>query len=284
MNELTEAALGYLGLGMHLLALTGKRPHPRYHAEWDWDNSIHGTPETYAESVALGNIFEDPTVTGLAILIPQHVLVADIDTEAAAALFVELAGEYPDTVAAQTKNGLHLWFLAPGADGSLWLGDRALLFKGFGGYVVAPPSAHFDEHGERDFTYTWIKPMGGTDGFDWLPDGIAARARAERALSAGKPAVEYGPPVSMEPEMHEGRWTGRGWGALDIEGLRQAIIHAKDGNQNNLVYWAACTARDEGVPFEDAMTQLLSAATEGHHPIERAKSTIRGAYKVRGRG
>jgi hypothetical protein len=271
-------------LGHHLLALQGKRPHPKYHEEWDWDNSIHGAPETAEEHQALISVFRDKTVTGLAILIPEHVLVADVDTEAAAALFVELAGGMPDTVAAQTKNGLHLWFLAPGADGSLWLGDRTLLFKGFGGYVVAPPSAHFDEHGEQDFTYTWIKPMGGAAGFDWLPDGIAARARAERALSAGKPAVEHGNPVSMEPEIIDGRWTGRGWGVLDIEGLRQAIIHAKDGNQNNVIYWAACTARDEGVAYEDAMTQLLSAANEGHHPIERAKSTIRGAYKVRGRG
>ena len=106
VNDLTEAALGYLRLEMHLLALTEKRPNPRYHSKgeddevgWSWDKSIHGWPETDADLHALEEVFTHPSTTGVAILIPMHVLVADVDTEEAAVLFAELAGgETPRTV------------------------------------------------------------------------------------------------------------------------------------------------------------------------------------------
>jgi hypothetical protein len=282
MHDLTRAAISYLAAGHHLLALTGKRPNTKYHQGWDWDRSIHGLPESAEDEDRLNDIFADKTTTGVAILIPENVLVADIDTEAAASLFQSMSDEVPNTQTGKTPNGLHLWFLAPGANGSQWLGDRTLLFKGYGGYVVAPPSAHFNEYGQQDGVYEWI---GGWGVIDWLPEKIDERLKAQRALTATEPVkTSEGGAFLFVPTDEDGRWTGQGWGAWHIEGLCRAIIDAPEGNQNNMIAWAAMQARDEGVPFPTAMTQLLAAALEGNHPKHRAEATIRGAYKRVRRG
>lgn len=283
MSDLTIAASEYLAAGMHILALTGKRPNTAYHETWDWENSIHGTPETDDDLAALKDVFTDPTTTGIALLIPQHFLVADVDTPEAAALFQELAGSDPaewDTRTARTTNGLHLWYWAPGADRNLWVGGRTLLLKGFGGYVVAPPSAHFNAKGEQDGVYTWIGDWGPVD---WLPEGIAERIRFEQAQRPD-PVERGGHPILYVPLDAQFHWTWKGWSYWNIDGLCRAIREAADGNQNNMIAWAAMQARDEGVPFEQAMPQLLAASVEGGHPERRARTTINGVYKRGSRG
>jgi hypothetical protein len=276
LTDLVEPAIEYLIRGHHLLALSQKRPHPRYHAGWSWDESIHGVPENGDEAAALDRVFSDPTVTGLAILIPQHVLVADVDTEEAAALFMELVGEMPETVTAKTTKGLHVWFAAPGATSNLWLGGRTLLFKGFGGYVAAPPSRHFDSNGVQDGVYTWLRPFDS--GIDFLPDRIAALIAARDAQKAIEPVWE-----STSRQVMVVDWP-KLYPAWDIEGLCRAIREAPDGNQNNMIAWAAMQARDEGVPYEAAMPLLLQAALDGNHPRKRALTTIKGAFTRRRRG
>lgn len=288
--ELTQAALGYLGAGYHLLALHEKRPNTRYHGRtedeevgWSWEKSIHGVPETPEEIEALDEVFTHPSTTGIALLIPEHVLVADIDTEPAAALFAEMVPEVPETVLARTPKGLHIWFLAPGADASVWLGGRTLLFKGFGGYVAAPPSDHFNAEGEIDGVYTWLR--GPETGMGWLPDALGEALKQQRALDARTPAKttsnarDFAVPVDAD-----GHWTRKGWGQSHMEGLVKAIIEAPDGNQNNVIAWAALVAQEEGVPYSEAMDVLLAAAVKGGHPRARAKATIQGAYKRRSRG
>lgn len=284
MNDLTVAALDYLRRGHHLLALHEKRPNPVYHAKpdddtpgWSWDRSIHGVPETPEEQAALAAVFEDPSTTGVAILIPPHYLVADIDTEEAAALFTQLVENPPmtddfrlETVTAKTPQGLHVWFYAPGADSNRWLGGRTLLFKGFGGYVAAPPSAHFGADGHQDGVYTWMRDFD--TGMDDLPAGIEERMKFESALTSLE-----SPRTGQTGSFVVVNWPFLypGW---HLEGLCRAIREAPDGNQNNMIAWAAMQARDEGVPYSVAMPQLLQAALDGNHPRRRALATIKGAF------
>ena len=275
------AASQYIWDGHRILALRGKRPHPRYHENWSWDNSFHGTLEPGSDDhIRFCEVFDDPTVTGIAILIPQHVLVADIDTEAAAELFRDLAGNPVNTAIARTTKGLHVWYMAPGADGSRWLGDRTLLFKGFGGYVAVEPSKHFtdDTLREQDGSYSWVLSI--SNGIDWLPEGIAAMLAAQDAVSDMLPKHTDEDMTRLELQFDADGWVG-GYATFRMEGLANAIENAKDGNQNNVIHWAACVARDGGVPLEVAMETLLAAALRGNHPRSRAVSTIRGAYKVR---
>lgn len=294
MPDLIPAALDYLAAGHHLLALTGKRPNPRYHAKpeedgvpgWSWDRSIYGLPESDEDIEAFKEVFTHPSTTGIALLIPEHVLVADVDSEPAAQLFRHLAGSDPlDTRTSKTPNGYHIWFLAPGADQSVWLGNRSLLFKGYGGYVAAPPSDHFDDEGNIDGTYAWI---GDWEPIDWLPEGIDAYIKQMRENARPEPNKEDGrrlilkvtgaKPVSIFSDRVE--WAME-W---NLAGLASAIINAPEGNQNAMIAWAAMVAQEEGVPYDTAMAVLLDAALLGNHPRKRAVATIRGVYQRRGRG
>jgi hypothetical protein len=204
-------------------------------------------------------------------------LVADVDTEEAAVLFMGLAGEMPDTAIAETPNGLHLWFLAPGFDANQWLGGRKLLFKGFGGYVAAPPSAHFDADGVQDGVYTWLSDP--SQGYDLLPERISSHLAAKRHLEAIAPSKDTSGSVGHVEFDDKGRATWRMWQVWDLSGLQRAIREADDGNQNNIIHWAAMRAAETGVPFDVAMKDLLAAALEGHHPRRRAETSIRSGYR-----
>ena len=293
MTPLQDAALEYLAAGLHLLALTGKKPNGRVHGEhWDWDDSFNGAAESADEIEAVIRAFsEEVGTTGIAILIPADFLVADVDSDRAAQLLQDLGWHpEPDSIVAQTKNGLHVWFWYPGADKNRWLGDgqqpdpnRTLLFKGLGGYVVAPPSLHFDAAGVIDGAYSWV-----SDGARYMPDVLPAKAieriKAEDQFAATKPAklpmahftvtYEEGTPWWLWPRVWD----------YGLEGLERAIETAADGNQNNIIHWAAMTAHEEGVPYDLAMERLLAASIKGGHPRTRARDTIKGAYKRAPRG
>lgn len=288
MTDLFAAAVDYLTAGLHILALNGKKPNARVHGDsWSWEESFHGVPQG-VELDHLRNTFTDPKVTGIAILIPPGFLVADVDSDQAAQLLLDLGFQSSeDTISARTKNGLHIWFWWPGADRNRWLGQRTLLFKGWGGYVVAPPSFHFDDHGIVDGVYEWISPLvvdGRAQMPDTLPDRAVQAMTAEDQLMALLPEREpmrhfvMVPTEGVEWWLWEKRWD------YQTEGLERAIETAAEGNQNNVIHWAAMTCKEEGVPYEIAMERLMAAAERGNHPARRARDTIRGAYKRAARG
>jgi hypothetical protein len=297
MSILQDFALQYLQAGLHILALTGKKPNGRVHGDnWSWDDSFHGAP-VEDEIIHVERAFaESAGTTGIAILIPSGMAVADVDTERAAELLVALGWQATeDTVAAITKNGIHVWFVAPGNDRNRWLGDgqepdptRTLLLKGHGGYVVAPPSQHFAADGTVDGLYEWGEHPLVVGGALMLPDTIPA-AMAEQFAMEDQFLVTAPPRERMatfvmtpESDVPWHKWE-RVW-TYGTEGLEKAIINAADGNQNNMIHWAAMTAREEGVPLEVSMDRLLAAAIRGGHPRKRAYDTIRGAYKRPARG
>jgi hypothetical protein len=297
-TDLQQAASDYVAAGLHILALTGKKPNGRVHGDsWSYEQSWHGVAETQAELDALDRAFSpEQGTTGIAILIPKGILVADVDTEAAATLLKELGWKASeDSVLAQTKNGVHIWFVAPGADRNRWLGDRALLFKGFGGYVVAPPSLHFDADGNQDGEYRWLEDSALVDeGTLRWPDTIPPKALSQ-FTGGSEVSLTYDPNAVGAIREQAARWEYapdpalKWWqwprvGTFNTTGLEASIENAADGNQNNVIHWAAMTARDEGVPLEVAMKRLLSAAVRGGHPPNRARATINGAYKRAARG
>lgn len=296
MTELASAAADYLAAGLHILALTGKKPNGRIHGEhWSYEDSFHGDPND--DPLALASAFSaERGTTGIAICIPPDFYVADVDTERAAALLVALgAGPNEDTIGSKTKNGLHIWFWMPGADRNRWLGDgnepdpgRTLLFKGLGGYVVAPPSLHFGADGEQDGQYLWgANPLvvGGRIIMpDVLPELIREKFTMQDQFDATKPDKESMTHFTLTPDPELPWWQWAKVWHYQTEGLEKAIENAADGNQNNIIHWAALTCRDEGVPYDVAMERLMAAAERGHHPKDRARDTIRGAYKRTARG
>jgi hypothetical protein len=292
-TELQQAAIEYVGAGLRILALTQKKPNGRVHGDqWSWEDSFWtAEPLTDTDRTAIEQAFDEATgTTGIAILIPPDFYVADVDSERAAVLLTSLGFAPSDgTVAAKTKNGLHIWFWEPGANRNRWLGDgeqpdpgRTLLFKGLGGYVVAPPSLHFDAAGAVDGSYVWAMPLvSGSSIFmpDTLPPAVRQRFAAEDQFAATAPPKEPMASFRLEPVEGKPWWQWPKVWSYGMEGLEHAIETAADGNQNNVIHWAALTAREEGVPYEVAMERLLAAAIRGNHPRNRARDTIRGAYK-----
>lgn len=283
------AATEYVAAGLRILALAGKKPNGRVHGEsWSWDDSFWSDTElTDADRAAIEQAFDAAKgTTGIAILIPPDYLVADVDSDRAGTVLKELGYVAdPGSIVSRTRNGLHIWFWAPGASKNRWVRDKdgpALLFKGLGGYVVAPPSEHPDGG-----TYAWHGHPLVIAGRMFMPDILPEKARdifdAEDQFEAAKPPKEKLTHFEMKPA--EGPWWQ--WPIeirYGLEGLEKAIINAADGNQNNVIHWAAMTAREEGVPSEVAMTRLLEAAVKGGHPRSRARDTIRGVYKRVPRG
>lgn len=291
-TDLQRAALNYLHAGLHLLALTGKKPNGRVHGDsWSWEASFHGHACTQEEFDAVLDAFSEAKgTTGIAILIPRDVLVADVDSERAADLLYSLGFEVTDeTIDAKTKNGHHLWFWYPGADRNRWLGDgkqpdpsRTLLFKGLGGYVVAPPSLHFGSDGEVDGSYEWVLPLvvaGELHMPPILPVGVRERFKADDQFTDTQPDKAPMTHHEATPVVGKRWWEWPVSVEYVTEGLERAIIEAADGNQNNVIHWAAMVCRDEGVPEDIAMDRLMAAAKKGNHPESRARDTIRGAYK-----
>lgn len=279
--ELARAALDYVTRGFHVLALHHKRPNSKYHEAWNYENSIHGVPATEEEWEGLAAIFADPSTTGIAILIPPNFLVADVDTEEAATLFMALSGRLPETVAAQTKNGLHLWFVAPGADQSYWLGKRTLLFKGLGGYVAAPPSRHFTQAGEQDGVYTWLVDFDG--GMDFIPDRAWQTIQTAHTLDETSQAFKDAAKDDREWIEVQHDESGRLilTRRIGIEGVIEAVAKAPAGNRNNMLAWAAMTCQEEGVPFAKAYDLLMAAARTAGLQTDESRTTIKSAYRRR---
>lgn len=294
---LAMAALDYVTAGLHVLALIRKKPNGYVHGDsWSWDDSFYGVPADEDEWESFERAFSESSgTTGIAILIPPGFYVADVDTDRAAQLLLDLGFVANDeTVAAQTKNGIHVWFYHPEADRNRWVGDgqepnpgRTLLFKGLGGYVVAPPSLHFGANGRVDGTYSWIGDLVANHMMqmpDILPSGAAQRFKADSMYDAAKPEKKAMTYFNVSPGSAGSAGDGPWWTwpvemVYATEGLERAIETAAEGQQNNVIHWSAMTCREEGVPLEVAMERLMDAAERGNHPRNRARDTIRGAYR-----
>ena len=277
MNDLALAAADYLRAGLSVIALSGKAPNSKYHPHGLLD-CISGVPDGDDDLTALEKVFGDAATTGVGVLIPAHTLVADVDSEESAILLTKYTkGETPDTAVALTRNGLHFWFLSPGADQSYWVGNKNLLLRGPGSYVAAPPSKHPDGG-----VYTWQEPLvvdGRIRALDWLPDDLAA------AVAGARLGVEMGIARRNHVDSITNHFTWRlepklkFIGTPVMDGILTAVREAREGNRNNLLAWAAMTLAEEGVSYDDAMTPLTDAAVKAGLDRQEIKITIKAAFK-----
>jgi hypothetical protein len=283
MTELTDAATAYLNAGLQVIALTGKRPNTAFHPNGLLD-PISGSVETDEDRALLAKVFEAPETTGIGILIPEHYLVADVDTDAAAALLASYSHDIA-TPTAKTRNGLHVWFFAPGAKQSHWLnsnGVKTLLLRGAGSYVAAPPSVHPDGG-----VYAWLWPLvvngmigGDSDipGLADLPEGIAEVLRAADVLAQG--TMRKTSSTLWQLTYEDGKFSLHTEACdPDVAPLARAVAEAKEGNRNNMLAWAAMTAAEEGISIDVAMPPLTEAALKAGLDARETKTTIRQAYR-----
>jgi hypothetical protein len=283
VSDLVDYAKSYLSAGLSIIALTGKRPNTHFH-EHGLSDPIEGVPESKEDDELIERVFTHPDTTGVGILIPRFVYVADVDSDDAATLYMELAGGLPDTPVAKTRNGLHIWFWEPTAESSIWLGyGKVLLLRGLGSYVAAPPSEHPD--GGK---YTWLDPLVDTDSGSLMSLGFLPEPLREAILAVQK--VKATAEVTREKTYiwqlshNEGVWRlAKRLADPDITGLARAVAECPPGNRNNMLSWAAMTAAEDGIPYDMALEGLTAAGIAAGLDRRETTVTIKAAYRRKGK-
>lgn len=274
MNPLTEAAIQYLGLGLKVIALTGKTPNVQLH-KTGLHSHLAGAPESDEDIAFVASFFEHPDTTGVGILTNFPYVVVDIDGEEGAIEWARLLDDKRNTElsdgarwVAKTGRGLHLWFATSVPTGTIKLGTK-LDLKGDGGYVAAPPSKHPDGG-----TYTWIMPPSAEAPPVEVPEPLARRiedhafdiqmTRDSKTLSAAK----------WGPKYNEG--DTKFYAQASHDALMEGMLTAQEGNRNNYLHWAAKTLDEENASSEE-FEQLEALALKAGLDKVEVRRTLRSA-------
>jgi hypothetical protein len=183
--------------------------------------------------------------------VPDAAIVIDIDPRNGGDL-AELesrTGPLPTTLTAwsgRNDGGRHLYFKRPaGQLVSTKLPDGIDLK--INGYCILPPSIH---------------PVTG-DLYWWEHHPVAATTHALRELlrPAPQPATVY-------------RSNGG-----DGAGLLRTVSEALEGTRNNVLYWAACRAVEDGL-INQIEDELVAAAVSAGETETKARRTVASARKA----
>jgi len=267
MNELVTAAQEYIGLGLRVIALTGKQPNTTVHPHGLFDALPREEEPVPAEDEVV-RLFTHPRTTGIGILTCYPNFVVDIDGEAGAQAWKDIVGEddyIPDRWCAKTGRGLHLWFRYEGPVHSYTL-TYQLDLKGAGGYVAAPPSVHPD--GGK---YEWLSPPGDDVPLE-PPEGLLRylgdkNRRQERLDAARKKGFVI-------------RSTKGGiiYATTSLEGVFRVVRNAPRGERNNTLNWAAYRMA-QGMASDEDYEKLKQIGIEAGLNPREIEATIRSARK-----
>ena len=190
-------------------------------------------------------------------LVPDGLVVLDIDPRNGGSdtALVDTFGHLPDTLSVwsgRNDGGCHLYYRIP--DG-LTITSRRLprgvdLRQGGKAYCILPPSLH-PATGQP---YTW----GNECSPAWLP------ATALRVLV---------PPEPKRPTSQYRSGPGR------VEPLVRTVARAEPGQRNNVLYWAALRAREDGNLDQETAGLFVDAAMYAGLPRGEAENTIRSAVR-----
>lgn len=204
---------------------------------------------------------------GLACGDVSGVIVIDFDprngSENTVAMFASRKQFFPATVEVRTwSGGSHLYYrwepeiknskskLGPGID-----------IKTTGGYVVAPPSRVRQDNAEG--TYRWVRSPLGPD-LPRLPRW-AVEALKPKPSKAGKVVIPKKTDLSD-----------------DLEPIIRYIESAQEGNRNNILYWGACRAAENGSLDENMRSALVSAGMNAGLDRASAEKTVASAMRKAG--
>lgn len=273
MHELVTAAGEYLNAGLSVIALAGKHPNGAIHHR-GLNEPLAGAIRGEEDKALVHRVFTHSDTTGVGIVLPDYLVVIDIDGEEGARVFREMVptDEWRDAAVASTGRGLHLYYLSGRPRRTTKLGEK-LDLKGVGGYVAAPPSLH--PSGTR---YEWLAGLvvDGRVVTQYLPDSIEGFLDAREKMQEATVRRPVMTRMVLDPESNA---------MVPVEvvgttdGLVNTILNAKDGERNNILNWAAYRAKENGVPYEDALRELGTAAADAGLEAHEIRQTIRSAYR-----
>lgn len=161
---------------------------------------------------------------------------------------------------ARTRHdGLHV-FYPPSGRAKSTIRGMDIDFQAKGGYVVLPPSRVAPDDGcQGTGRYEWIDPL------DFRRPGHAP-LDLEAVVSLLKPRIAHAVPVTLQAIRAGIRPGG-------IDGLVRSVATAKEGERNDVLFWAACRAAESGLDT----AALASAARAAGLADAEISRTIRSA-------
>lgn len=169
MNEVLEAALRYASLGLKVFPLRDKRPIPA-------NGMLDGT----TNKGIINAWFEDEDGLSVGVVIPETVVVVDVDSAEALGALRAFGYDLPATVQAKTRRGSHHYYKVdrPIKRTIKALPDVDILSNG---YVLVPPSVHATGRYEWVTEFAWDSLA---DAPGWVLTYANAEDRGEASLDA----------------------------------------------------------------------------------------------------
>jgi hypothetical protein len=247
MSAIFDAVMDYAARGLQSFPLKPRMKEP---AIWRGFHSATTNPATLRRWFAQGYPYNIGIRTGMA----SGVFVFDVDGEIGAQSQRELERQYgplPETLIAQTGNGLHYWLIAkceiPSSKSKI---AAHIDICAEGHYVVAPPSVH--PNGKQ---YRWLNDLPPAPAPAWLIE-----------LAVRRPAIVLPPPKRSAPTVITSASSAAyGNAALDREIER--LTFASSGTRNSALNLTSfrlyqLVAGDE--LHADIVQQQLIAAAEAN--------------------
>lgn len=180
------------------------------------------------------------------------------------AAFHALRGDNPVPnvpVTVTATGGLHLFFCnaarLTNARGNMPAGTDV---RGVGGFVVAPGSI-------------WVSPDGTT--YTWRPHPECPRL--VDIYPDMPPLPDWLLHVVRPPKQTNHRPIFSGASNGGLRALCVRVLNAREGERNNILFWASCRAQEEG-GSDFARDMLLEAARRAGLPETEARRTINSGF------
>lgn len=164
-------ALEYAKAGYKVIPVAGKRP-----------TTPNGKDDASSSAAVITAWWTSNPEAGIGVLIPDDVVVVDIDSKDALAAFDSFGFSLPATIKAKSKRGFHFWYRRTGTAEAI---RRINVMPGVdllvNGYVVAPPTPYISGNG----SYEWeVDLFTGemSDAPSWLEEYISDSNRNQHKI------------------------------------------------------------------------------------------------------
>jgi len=250
-----DDALALAAAGWQLLPLRGKIPA-----------TLHGVKDATADPAQIAQWWAGGARHNIGARVPGHLVVLDLDPRNGGtldALAQANGGPLPDTLTVYSgrgDGGQHRYYRHPGGKLTQRNLPAGCDVKTNTGYCVLPPSLHPD----TGRPYVWNEVLTPAP----FPAGL---------LSLVRPPA---PPAQVPPPFRGAR-PGEYPGRLERRAgyLAEHVAAATEGQRNERLFWAVCTAHREGYP-PDTFELLERAAVRAGLEESEARATVASAHRT----
>ena len=248
-----DDALALAAAGWRVLPLRGKVPA-----------TAHGVKDASADPATVARWWADGAGWNIGARVPGHLVVLDLDPRNGGtleALEAANGGPLPETMtvySGRRDGGQHLYYRHPGGKLSASKLPPGIDVKTETGYCVVPPS----RHPETGHSYEW----GDTRAPAPFPTKLLTLVRPSEPKRQPLPTLPSGS-GGVERLAKRARY------------LAEHVAAAGEGQRNDRLYWAVCTAHREGYP-PDTFELLEAAAVHAGLDEHEARQTVASAHRM----